>query len=218
MKCGLAILTVALALTAGCAAKKDYSKYFAHEPRSILVVPPLNETTAIDAEPVYMTTVSRPLAERGFYVFPIQLTQLLLRDLGMPEAGLIHQLPHDRFREHFGADAVLFVTIEDWSNRYSILDASTVVTVSFVMKDTRSGETIWQNKQSAVRSSGSGGGGLIGMMIQAAITYAVNELMEVDYRPLAQQVNAMAFSPPASGLPFGPYHPDFGKDRDQYMP
>lgn len=118
----------------------------------------------------------------------------------------------------FGADAVLFVTIEDWSNRYSVLDASTVVTVSFVMKGTRSGTTIWQNKQSAVRSSGSGGGGLIGMLVEAAITYAVNELMEVDYRPLAQQANAMAFSLPDSGLPFGPYHPDFGKDRDQYMP
>jgi hypothetical protein len=212
----MVVLFVLLSLT-GCAAKKDYSAYFAHEPRSILVVPALNETTAVDAEMVYMTTVSRPLAERGFYVFPVYLTECLLRDLGLPEAGLVHQLPLDRFREHFGADAVLFVTIKDWSNKYIVFQASTTVTVSFVLKDTRTGTLLWESTQSAVRDSGDGGGG-IGMLIAAAVTYAINEITEIDYRPLAQQANTQAFATPGVGLPAGPYHPDFGRDRDRYSP
>ena len=213
-------LLVLLALVAvpGCAARKHYGAYYAHEPRSILVVPPLNETTALEAQGVYMTTVSRPLAERGFYVFPAFLTEALLRDLGLPEAGLVHQLPLERFRELFGADAVLFVTIQDWSNKYILVQASTVVKVSFTLKDTRTGTLLWESEQSAVRSSGDGGGSLLGMLIAAAITYAVNEITEADYRPLAQQANVQAFTMSGTGLPAGPYHPDFGKDKDRYPP
>jgi hypothetical protein len=205
-------------VASGCAPRKHYDAYYAHEPRSILVVPPLNETTAIDAQNVYMTTVSRPLAERGFYVFPAFLTEALLRDLGLPEAGLVHQLPLERFREHFGADAVLFVTIHDWSNKYIVIQSSTVVEVSFVLKDTRTGTVLWESKQSAMRSSGDGGGNLFAMLIAAAVTYAVNEMTETDYSSLARQANAQAFTIPGTGLPAGPYHPDFGKDRDRYPP
>jgi hypothetical protein len=207
---------IALIALTGCAAKRDYGAYLAHEPRSILVVPALNETTAIDAEPVYMTTVSRPLAERGFYVFPVYLTELLLRDLGLPEAGLVQQLPLERFRDQFGADAVLFITINDWSTKYIVVQSSTVVTVSFVLKDTRTGTVLWETTQSAARNSGDGGGGLGGALANAAVTYAVSQMVEVDYRPLAFQANAQAFTLPGVGLPAGPYHPDFGKNKDRY--
>ena len=218
-RCTLVLFALfALFALAGCAAQKHYSAYFAHEPRSILVVPALNETTAVDAQPVYMTTVSRPLAERGFYVFPVYLTESLLRDLGLPEAGLVHQLPLERFREDFGADAVLFVTIKDWSNKYIVLQSSTVVTVSFVLKDTRTGTVLWESTQSAARNSGNGGGGLIGMLVAAAVTYAVNQMVDIDYRPLALQANTQAFVMPGLGLPAGPYHPDFGRDKDRYSP
>jgi hypothetical protein len=211
-----AVTLVALIALTGCAAKRDYSGYFAHEPRSILVVPALNETTAVEAEPVYMTTISRPLAERGFYVFPVYLTELLLRDLGLPEAGLINQVPLERFRDQFGADAVLFVTIKDWSTKYVVLQSSTVVQVSLVLKDTRTGTVLWETTQSAARSSGDGGGGLIGMLVSAAVTYAINQIIDVDYRPLAYQANVQAFVMPGISLPTGPYHPDFANNRNLY--
>src|SRR3989304_4863739 len=177
--CGL------LSLLAGCASvgKRDLSTFYAHEPRSIIVVPVVNESTEVTAPAVFVTTITVPLAERGFYVFPIYLTELLLRDLGLPEAGLVHQLPLERFREHFGADAVLFVTIKDWSNKYVVLQSSTVVTASFVLKDTRTGTVLWESTQSAARNSGDGGGGLIGMLVAAAVTYAVNQMIDIDYRP-----------------------------------
>lgn len=213
------LLVVALLLAfTGCAAKKNYSAYFAHEPRSIVIVPALNETTTIEAQAVYMTTISRPLAERGFYVFPVFLTDALLRDLGLPEAGLAHQLPPERFHDLFGADAVLFVTIKDWSNKYIVLQSSTVVTVSFVLKDTRTGTVLWESTTTAARNSGDGGGGLIGMLVVAAVTYAVNQMVDIDYRPLAQQANTIALVTPGAGLPVGPYHPQFGQDKARYSP
>jgi hypothetical protein len=92
-----------------------------------------------------------------------------------------------------------------------------VVRVSFVLKDTRSGTVLWESVQSAQRDSGAGGGGLIGMLAAAAVAYVVNEMID-DYRPLAQQANAQAFSASGRGLPAGPYHPDFGRDRSEYEP
>ncbi len=218
MKLRCLIVILAMFAFAGCAAKKSYTAYFAHEPRSILVVPPLNETTTVDAGAVYMTTVTQPLAERGFYVFPVYLTEMLLRDLGLPEAGLVHQLPPEKFYEHFGADAVLFVTINDWSNKYVVVQCSTVVTASFVLKDTRTGTVLWETTMSAAHNSGDAGGGLIGMLISAAVTYAVNQMANVDYRPLALQANTQAFSIAGAGLPAGPYHPEFQKDKSRYAP
>jgi hypothetical protein len=106
--------------------------------------------------------------------------------------------------------------IGDWSNKYLVLQAQTVVTVSFVLKDTRTGAVLWEGTQSAIRGSGSGGG-LIGMAIAAAVTYSLNEMIETDYRPLALQANAQAFFTPGTGLPAGPYHPDFGRDKSQFV-
>ena len=64
--CALALLTAA-----GCAKSYDYTNFREHRPRSILVLPPVNESREADAAWSYQSTVTRPLAERGYYVFPV---------------------------------------------------------------------------------------------------------------------------------------------------
>ena len=73
---------VALFLS-GCVTqlKPDYTNFFVHQPHSILVVPPANKTTAVDAPAIFLTTVSEAFAERGYYVFPVFLVQDILNDL-----------------------------------------------------------------------------------------------------------------------------------------
>jgi hypothetical protein len=44
----------------------DYTNFRAHPPRSILVIPPLNESTTVEGTYSYLSTVSRPIAERGY--------------------------------------------------------------------------------------------------------------------------------------------------------
>jgi hypothetical protein len=222
MKRRWGVLGLMILVLPSCSARQPrYDTFYAHEPRSILVVPPLNDTTEVTAPEVYSTTVTRPLAERGYYVFPVILTENLLGDMGLPEAGLVHQLPPSRFHELFGADAVMFVNITDWSNKYLVLQQSTTVEVSFTLKDTRTGAVLWEHSQAFAQSSGgayagAGLGGLVAMAVEAAVTYAVKEMTEVDYRPLALQVNQIAFSTPGMGLPVGPYHPDYRSDRGAF--
>ncbi|SDA23559.1 hypothetical protein SAMN05216315_1219 [Nitrosospira sp. Nsp18] len=212
MKSILAIAAcVALNLLSGCAVqpeKIDLSAFHTYKPRSIVIVPVLNETTEISAPSVFVSTITRPLAERGYYVFPVYLTDLVLRDFGLAEAGHIHQLDTQRLFELFGADAALFITIKDWSSKYIVLASTVVVEMDYELKDTKTGTVLWRSKQQVAQSSG--GDDLISMAVSAAIT-----AMLADYLPLARQANNQAFIPPR-GLPAGPYNADYGRDQDKF--
>lgn len=198
-----------LAFLAGCATNgRDLSNFYAHRPRSIVVVPVVNESTEVTAPTVFMTTITTPLAERGYYVFPVYLTGLYLQDIGLSEAGLVHQLAPQRFFELFGADAVLLVTIKDWSTKYLVLASSVVVEMEYILKDTRTGAVLWETSEGYHQDSG--GGDLVSMAVNAAINALVT-----DYRPLAQQANNQVFLPP-KGIPAGPYHPEYEKDRARF--
>lgn len=143
-------------LGSGCAVvpRRDYSAFFEHHPRSILVVPARNDTTAVDAPDILNTTITRSLAERGYYVFPVYLTQDILRDLGLTNEGLVHTLSPQRYREIFGADAVLFVTITDWTTKYLFIASTVTVKLHYKLVDTHTGLVIWEGIRQAQRQSG----------------------------------------------------------------
>jgi hypothetical protein len=134
---------------------------------------------------------------------------MVLRDFGLTEAGHIQQLPPSRFHELFGADSVLFVTIKDWSTKYLVLFATVTVEMEYVLKDTRTGQVLWQHTQPYVYTSDGGGNPII-MVVSAAVT-----ALMVDYLPLAQIANTQALAPPL-GIPVGHYHTSYEKDREQY--
>jgi hypothetical protein len=104
--------------------------------------------------------------------------------------------------------ALLFITIKDWSTKYLVLASSVVVSMEYVLKDTRTGQVLWKNDQGYVQSSG--GSDLISMTVSAAI----NALM-TDYLPLARQANFLTFQPPI-GIPAGPYHPEYQQDKSKF--
>jgi hypothetical protein len=206
----LSFILLLTVLLTGCATKNDLDVFYAHRPKSIVVVPVVNESPEVTASSVFITTITRPLAERGYYVFPVYLTDMVLRDFGLTEAGHIHQLPPSRFSELFGADAVLFVTIKDWSTKYLVLVSTVTVEMEYVLKDTKTGQVLWENTQPYVYSSGAGGDPIT-MLISAAIT-----ALMVDYLPLAREANIVALQEPPKGLPAGHYHPDYDKDRERF--
>ncbi len=213
------IASVFLLLLPGCVTQpeRDYSKFFDHQPRSILVVPPANKTTAVDAPAVFLTTVSAAFSERGYYVFPVFLVQDILNDLGATDEGAIAAVPPEKFKEVFGTDSVLYVTITDWTTSYIVLASNIIVGAEYRLVDATTGEVIWKHKERIVHDSGGGGGGggIIGAVVVAAVKAAMTATM-VQYRPIAIQVNDFAANRSGYGLPAGPYHPEFQKDQDKY--
>ena len=210
------LATVAMAaLLGGCVAappRPDYDKLLAAAPRSILVVPVVNNTVDVDAASYFLSTIPVPVAERGYYVFPVNLVKRVLEDDGLSDASLVHAADPVRLCALFGADAALYVTIEKWEAKYLLISTQVTVAFTYVIKDGRTGDTLWTEKRLTTYQSDSGGGqggaaGLIAAIVSAAVTKA-----SPNYMGLARQANAQALGPAGTGVPFGPYRPEYGTD------
>ncbi|MBW6509992.1 MAG: DUF799 domain-containing protein [Desulfuromonadales bacterium] len=202
----IATITVLFLIT-GCAVvpPKDYTKFNAINPRSILIVPVVNNSAEVTAADYFLSTVTIPLAEQGYYVFPVNLVKRLLEDDGLSDADLVHSSPTERLANLFGSDAVLYVVINQWDAKYMVLSTQVTVDLNYVIKEATAGDTIWQHHQKMVyvpdnSSSGNPLADLIIMAISAAVTKAAP-----NYVPLARQANDLTFKYPGDGVPPGPY-------------
>ena len=204
-----AIAAVAI-MAAGCVTAptaRDYTSYRAANPRSILVVPALNNTVSVEAPDFFLSTISRPFGERGYYMFPAYMVKRVLEEDGLSDAGLVHNADASRFGALFGCDAVLFVEIEKWESQYIVLATSTNVEFNYTMKSCRDGSVLWTNTQALSYSpNASNSGNPLADLIATAIVAAL-EKAAPNYIPLTQQANLLASTTPGQGVPAGPYLP-----------
>ncbi|UXY55280.1 DUF799 domain-containing protein [Pseudomonas tohonis] len=205
------------ALISGCAPTKsvDYSAFKEARPRSILVLPPLNESPDVKATYSMLSQVTYPLAEAGYYVLPVALVDETFRQNGLTAAGDIHQLPPAKLREVFGADAALYVTVSEYGTQYMLISSASIVTASARLVDLKSGTTLWTGSATASSEEGNNGnsGGLVGMLVTAAVKQIINSSMEDASYPIAGMTSARLLSTGHNGgLLYGPRSPKYGTD------
>ncbi|MBB4820904.1 hypothetical protein HNP29_004299 [Pseudomonas alcaligenes] len=205
------------ALVSGCAPTRsvDYSAYKEARPRSILVLPPLNESPDVKATYSMLSQVTYPLAEAGYYVVPVALVDETFRQNGLTSPGDIHQLPPAKLREVYGADAALYVTVSEYGTQYMLISSASIVTASAKLVDLRSGTTLWTGSASASSEEGNNnnGGGLVGMLVTAAVKQIINSSMEDASYPIAGITSARLLSTGYNGgLLYGPRSPKYGTD------
>lgn len=203
------IVLSSLALFAvGCATTQpyDYSAFNEAKPRSVLVIPPMNNTVEVDAPYVYLSTISRPLAEKGYYVFPVAVIDNFMKENGLPTPAEMNQVPLDKLRENTGADAVLYVELSQWGQKYQVFSSKAVVEAQMKLVDARTGTLLWDGTASAVQQSDSGGGGIIGALINALATQIASSISDPTVK-LARTANAAVVNNAKRGLLDGPYKP-----------
>ncbi|MDO8958988.1 MAG: DUF799 family lipoprotein [Rhodocyclaceae bacterium] len=202
------LLILAALFLSGCVAqpvKKDMSAFQAAAPRSILVVPVVNKSLDVDAPNYVLAALPVPVAEKGYYVFPVNTTKYVLEQEGFYEGERVHEQPPEVLARLFDADAILYVTITRWDAQYVLI--STTVTVAFEYRlVSRDGTEIWRERmqmQYTPQNNNSGGppiAQLIGALVNAAIARAAP-----NYMPLTQQANRQVFMFGPNALPDGPY-------------
>ena len=211
----LIIIVLASLFTIGCATTDitpyDYSNLRAEKPKSVLVVPAVNRTVDVDAPDYFLSTISKPLAERGYYVYPVHAVKRVMEDDGLNDADLVHGADPARLGTLFGADAILYVSIERWDAQYIVLSTTVTVDFNYVMKSATTGATLWEGRQQLQYTPDDGGGGLIGAIVNAAIAKAAP-----NYIPLTQQANSMVLNAHHRGLPAGPYQLDYLNDEVKF--
>lgn len=209
----LALLGLA-ALMAGCANQDvrdsyDYSALREARPASILVLPPLNETTELVAPAGMLAQMTAPLAESGYYVIPVGVMTETFRQNGMDQAADIHQIDPARLRQIFGADAALYTTVTEYGSSYRVVGSVVTVGARTQLLDLRTGKVLWTGSGAAVKQTNNNNMGLIGMLISAAIEQIANSLSDAAF-PLAGTASyRMLSAGRADGLLHGPRSPHY---------
>jgi hypothetical protein len=212
----LAAAFIAPIFAVGCATappKKDYTVFRSENPRSILVVPVVNNSVEVTAADLFLSTLTVPLAERGYYVFPVDVVKHLLEDDGLSDSSLVHHADTLKLCNLFGADSVLYVVIERWDAKYLVLSTTVTVSFDYTLKGCRTGDAIWNHKQTMVYTpQNQNTGNPLASLIAAAISAAVTKAAP-NYMPLARQANGTVLAYPGPGIPAGPYHTAYLKDN-----
>lgn len=211
----LAALLAAALLLGGCATRKpyDYTAFKEARPASILVLPPLNSSPDINATYSMMSQATAPLAESGYYVFPVTLVDETFKQNGLTSPADIHDVSTAKLREIFGADAALYINVKQYGTSYVVISSETRVTAEGKLVDLRSGKTLWAGAATASSAEGdSNNGGLIGMLVKAAIRQIV-ETVSNQGHVIAGQTSARLLSAGRpNGILFGPRSPMYLKE------
>lgn len=214
----LAISAGLCLVLAACATvpQSDYSKFREASPRSILIVPVMNQSVNVNAAENFLSTLAEPFANRGYYVFPSYMTRRVMEEDGIGDPGLVHAAPATRLGEIFDCDAALYVVIERWQSQTILISTTTTVDLSYELRSCRTGLSIWASRQTVqyTPQSNSSGNPLADLIAQAVVSMV--EKAAPSYMPLARQANLQAAATVGVGLPAGPYSPDFNNDHDQF--
>jgi hypothetical protein len=208
------IVGLALSMLSGCATMDTkinmFPKVYEQRPATILVMPPMNESTSPEAKEFLECTLMPPLAEMGYYVVPVGIANEILKDEGVYDSEIMNDSVLPKLAEYFGADAVLWTTIRKWDKTYAVLAGNVEVSLDYKLQSTRTGEVLWNyDGELKVDTSGDSGGagGLAGLLVKA-VTAAISTAT-TDYVPIARKVNVMVLDT----MPAGQYHALYDKDQ-----
>ncbi|NTU54254.1 MAG: DUF799 domain-containing protein [Chlorobiaceae bacterium] len=210
---GLSILS----LLGGCAStltRLDYTNYRRANPASILVLPPVNNSLDTKATYGFLSTVSRPIAEGGYYVFPVTLVDQTFKENGLQNPAEMHQAPLNKLREFFGADAVLYITIEQYGSSYKVVTSDTVVTANARLVDLKTGDLLWSGKASAssAETDNNNNLGLAGLLAKAIVKQVVSSAVDQGH-DIAKITSSRLLAPRSEGLLYGPRSPLYQQEK-----
>ena len=211
----MVLASLLLVLAYGCSVKRtDYRAYLDNFPKSVLVLPPINESLEVQASGMFLSTITMLLAERGYYVLPVAVVDAVLKENGVPLPPEMHQVSLEKLMEVFHPDAVLYVTIKKWTTTYLVVNTTTTVVLDYRLVDTDTKLDLWGWQQAFQYSPSNDQSGLVGKMIVAAVHAAQSGSGRLE-RDVAVAANQTAFYRPRHGLLTGARHPNYEDDLER---
>ena len=119
----------------------QYPAMYEEQPLSIVIMPPINNTNHAEAKDYFYTSLYHPLCEKGYYVFPPEMTMEMLQHESAYDAELFVDGDLGKFRDVLGADAALFTIIKDW--RRDNVGGKITVNIDYRLRSTKTGRTLY---------------------------------------------------------------------------
>lgn len=188
----------------------QYPKMYEEKPLAIVVMPPINQTNHVEAKDFFYTTLYAPICEKGYYVYSPMMTMEMFQAESAYDAEMFIEGDLSQFRNVLGADAAMFTIIKSWKRNN--IGGKLTVGVEYILRSTKTGETLYQREGliSVDRSVSGGGGGLLGALVDLAATAASTAATDNVVAGRACTVFVL------SDMPEGKYSPQY--DKDQNLP
>jgi len=181
-------------------AKKgeQYAKLYEEHPVTLLIMPPINNTTNVESKDLFYTAVSEPLAEAGYYVISPLMAMDVFKNESAYDAELFLNAPLGKFREYFGADAVVFSIIDP-----SKITAYIKTEITVIIKSTTTNEILFERTCNMSLTS---------RYKSCIYNYNINAYEEVtaDLITAARLAHVRIFE----DMPAGKYHPRYKADSE----
>ena len=186
--------------------ESQYAKMYEEKPVTLLVMPPINNSTNVEAKDLLYTSISRPLVEAGYYVISPLLAMDVLKSESAYDSEMFFDAPLTAFQNYFGADAVVFSVIDTWAKKGMGIETK----IRYVIKSAYTNDTLFERSCDLYLdlSVDSGTNSLLGALVDLAAS-AINTAA-TDHIKAARKANYYIFR----DIPRGKYSPDHMLDKD----
>jgi hypothetical protein len=204
MKYKIYVLSVILFAMTSCGPtskltkSQAYSGIYNEKPLTVLIMPPINRSTNVEAKEFFHTTLNVPIINAGYYVVPPFLSMEILKRESAYDSELFIDRPSlSVFKEIFGADIALFTIINKWDK--SSIGSKVTVDIEYIAKSTVTNEILYSRKGSVIyNTSVSGTGNILLDMAGSLLSTGLTKYVDV-----ARACNKYGLS----DLPAGQYNP-----------
>lgn len=202
----LIVVVSSCGLTNQVTRESQYAAMYNDMPITLLVMPPINNTSNVEAKDLLYTSISRPLAEAGYYVISPLLAMDVLKAESAYDAEMFIDKPLTMFRDYFGADAVVFSQIDDWTKRGFGIDTK----IRYIIKSATSGEVLFDRSCDLYLDlqQNSGNNSALGLLIDLAASAIATAT--TDHIVAARKANYYIFR----DIPRGKYSPQYLQDKE----
>ena len=170
MKKAIYVIIAGVALfLSSCSPKftrlEQYPGMYEAKPVTLVVMPPINNTSNVDAKELLYTSISYPLIEAGYYVISPHLTMEMLKAESGYDAEMLIERDAAIFAQVFGADAVVFSVIDEWAKKGFGIQTK----LHYIIKSTKDNSILFERTcdlylDLSSNSGSSSNGGLLGAL------------------------------------------------------
>jgi hypothetical protein len=179
---------------------------YEEKPVTLLVMPPINNSTNVEAKDLLYTSISRPLVEAGYYVISPLLAMDILKAESAYDSEMFIEAPLTMFNNFFGADAVVFSVIDSWAKTGMGIQTK----IRYVIKSAYTNEILFDRSCDLYLdlSVNSGTGGLLGALVD--LTASLITTAATDHIVAARKANYFIMR----DIPRGKYSPEYMIDKE----
>ena len=208
-------ITIVTLVMISCSSQKiakaeKYKDIYKTKPNTILIMPPINKSTHVEAKEYFYNTLNHELCEDGYYVIPpFMAMDVLKKESAYDSEMFIGRNDLSIFGELFGVDMIFFTTIHNWKKSH--IGGKVNIDVEYEIRAAKTNTVLYKTRGNVrVDTSVSvNGGGIAGALISLAAT-AVNTA-STKYVDVARLTNLYTLE----SLPKGKYHHNYLLDKNE---